>query len=84
MQKSYRQPRRFVQISGMTKKNFIALADTIRAYNENAEWDDTKFTRHLQDVLAGFCASQNKAFNRQHWLDYIAGRLPPFYPLRKR
>lgn len=60
----------------MIKKNFIALADAIRAHNaqlsciSNAR--DT-FTNSQLAILADFCAAQNSNFDRQRWLDYIAG-----------
>ena len=60
----------------MTKKDFIALADAIRAHDaqlsciSNAR--DT-FTESQLAIIASFCATQNPNFNRQRWLDYIAG-----------
>lgn len=60
----------------MTKKNLIALADAIRAHDtqlsciSNAR--DT-FTNSQLAVLADFCAAQNPNFDREGWLDYIAG-----------
>lgn len=58
----------------MSKKHFIALADTIRQWN-NFEQD--KFTERQILQLARFCASQNGMFNRDRWLDYIAGKCGP-------
>jgi hypothetical protein len=59
----------------MTKKNFIALADSTRAFfetNAGAEMDVN--TRNvLINHLADFCHSQNPNFNRERWLGYIAG-----------
>jgi hypothetical protein len=64
----------------MTKKNFIALADAIKAHNDakrgvfgaqNAE--RMCFNAEQQDALADFCQSQNSNFNRERWLGYIAG-----------
>jgi hypothetical protein len=63
----------------MTKKDFIALADTIRAHNELQEGTTPNISFgpiHL-NTLANFCQSQNPAFNRQRWLDYIAGKCGP-------
>ena len=59
----------------MTKNHFIALADAIRDHNEY-ESPPTFGDGHLE-VLADFCASQNPAFNRQRWLDYVAGKCGP-------
>ena len=64
----------------MTKKHFIALADTlkalepinlkqkdVRASAEHRQWEATV------QRLADFCAAQNDQFNRERWLGYIAG-----------
>lgn len=57
----------------MTKKNFIALADHIKQYNQLAIKGESKFT-HLQiNRLAEFCEEQNPRFDRERWLAYIAG-----------
>ena len=59
----------------MTKKNFIALADSIRDWQDaESGTDDSRavsnaFIQHLAD----FCQSQNPQFNRSRWLGYIAG-----------
>jgi len=63
----------------MTKKHFIALADAIREYNEQAFPGGTntasplKFGHTQLLVLADFCQQQNPRFNRFRWLGYIAG-----------
>lgn len=54
----------------MTKKHFIALADAIRRY-------DHGFNANQLNTLADFCESQNPNFNRERWLDYIAGHCGP-------
>jgi len=67
------------EISTMTKKHFIALADSIREHNKvkrnvfgvNAE--RMTFNTEQIDALADFCAQQNSNFNRERWLGYIAG-----------
>jgi hypothetical protein len=59
----------------MTKKHFIALADTIKeqiAYELNRGLVSTKDSGII-DSLANFCASQNPRFDRERWLGYIAG-----------
>lgn len=67
----------------MSKKHFIALADTIREYNKAAFPSGTNIASPLQFdctqlyALANFCQSQNPRFNRQRWLDYIAGECGP-------
>ena len=53
----------------MTKKTFIALANSIRA--------DGTFTPEQIETLADFCAAQNPAFNRARWLAYVAGDCGP-------
>jgi hypothetical protein len=60
----------------MTKKNFIALADSITLHNEAAQACNapaSKFTYSQIQALADFCQSQNPQFNRERWLGYIAG-----------
>lgn len=59
----------------MTKKHFIALADVIKHYNRNQR--RRVFTRDQMVVLAQFCMSQNRGFNMERWLDYIAGKCGP-------
>jgi hypothetical protein len=53
----------------MTKQHFIALADTIRAAGT--------FTPAQIEALAEFCEFQSPRFDRQRWLDYIAGTHGP-------
>jgi len=58
----------------MTKRDFVALADTVvaqyplravRRVGERVQWE------RMRDALADFCASQNPAFDRERWLAYI-------------
>jgi len=65
----------------MSKKDFIALADTLRAVRASysPHWDANLFRAcddHVK-ALADFCAGQNPNFNRERWLDYIAGKCGP-------
>jgi len=65
----------------MTKKHFIELANRIKAFNEPLK-DPVRplagnFTPNQIFMLADFCESQNPRFDRQLWLDYIAGRCGP-------
>jgi hypothetical protein len=66
----------------MTKKQYIAQADAIKAHNDirNAralgEERDRFYHAHIE-TLADFYAVQNPRFDRQLWLDYIAGRCGP-------
>lgn len=50
----------------MTKVHFIALADVIRA-------DINDFHQNTIDRLADFCEAQSPRFDRERWLNYIAG-----------
>jgi hypothetical protein len=63
----------------MTKKHFIALADAIREHNRFAQGGEMEpaFTDFHLDTLAEFCNLQNSGFNRERWLDYIAGKVGP-------
>ena len=70
----------------MTKSSFIALADMIREHDKRvANHDNPCAVRYMDpdvpafhpaqiEALASFCASQNPNFNRERWLDYIAGK----------
>lgn len=57
----------------MSKKDFIALADDIKRSNKYG----VNFTPEHVAVLADFCKGQNGNFNRERWLDYIAGKCGP-------
>ena len=62
----------------MTRKLFVALADSIREHNRLAKFNgETAFTDDQLASLARFCASENPRFKRERWLDYIAGRCGP-------
>lgn len=77
----------------MTKKHFIALADTLKASllsiqvdatlpeyqgSGKRQWqgrlDQWRLTRNM---LGDFCLAQNPRFNRELWLNYIAGKCGP-------
>jgi hypothetical protein len=58
----------------MKKKQFIALADSIKAQQLHAQREGyTAFTEDQLAALADFCQSQNPQFTRSRWLGYIAG-----------
>ena len=62
----------------MTKKQFVALADSIREHNQLAQFNgENAFTVDQLAALARFCAAVNPRFKRERWLDYIAGRCGP-------
>lgn len=54
----------------MTKKDFIALADLIKARPHC-------FSGLAIVSLADFCKDQNQLFNRDRWYDYIGGKCGP-------
>lgn len=62
----------------MTKRHFIAMADAIREHNRVCNRTTAgmyqAFTNGQIAALADFCQSQNSMFNRERWLDYIAGK----------
>ena len=60
----------------MTKKNFIALADFLKALTITPNNGGT-FTLYQIEQLADFCQSQNSNFNRERWLGYITGTNGP-------
>ena len=58
----------------MTKKTFITLANAIRRANHPYPG---AFPQKAIETLADFCESQNPAFKRGRWLDYVAGKCGP-------
>lgn len=58
----------------MTKKQLIALADTIINSAPKDRTADGAFSRSAILELADFCEAQNPNFNRERWLDYIDGK----------
>ena len=64
----------------MTEQNFIALADRIRNWQAWAKVEPYHFVELYQnhiEMLADFCQDQNPGFDRQRWLDYVAGTHGP-------
>ena len=63
-----------------TKKDFIALADTIKAHNEvttrifGRNAGRMTFSQEELDVLAAHFKQNYPAFKSNRWLDYIAGK----------
>ena len=60
----------------MSKKDFIALGDSIREHNRHAVatgQEHLAFTPYHIETLANFCSDQNFNFMRDRWLGYIAG-----------
>jgi hypothetical protein len=55
----------------MSKKDFIALADMIRAARTS---NPDAFRNGEVLELANFCRQQNSSFMRDRWLDYIDGK----------
>lgn len=58
----------------ITKKDFIALADSLRGYQEVANHDQGRF---LIDRLISFMNSNNPHFNESRWRSYLAGECGP-------
>ncbi len=66
----------------MSKKDFIALADTLRAskpIDRGSHIDAAKIAQweFMVEQLADLCAKSNPAFKRAQWLDYVAGKVGP-------
>jgi len=60
----------------MTKKHFIALANTIKVCNASAY--KSRHFSVLQCVeLAAFCREQNPRFNSNRWMSYINNECGP-------
>lgn len=62
----------------MSKKHFIALAHYLED-NALDNWTSVPESAResLREHLANFCHSVNPRFNRERWLDYIAGKCGP-------
>ena len=60
----------------MTKKDFIALADTIRDHNSRPP-GGRQFSHMQLETLALFCHSRNPQFKCERWLGYIHGECGP-------
>ena len=57
----------------MTKKHFIALADTLKAlFTMNNPSKDT-----VLSFITGFCKEQNPRFNTDRFTDYVNGKCGP-------
>lgn len=59
----------------MSKKPFIALADSMKAFfdtNAGKEMDDIS-KGVLMNHMVNFCQDQNPRFNRERWIGYING-----------
>ena len=67
----------------MTKKDFIVLANFIKEHSQNAKKKENKEDgEHVFDTsqiitLANFCQAQNPNFDRDRWLNYVAGKVGP-------
>lgn len=58
----------------MTKKHFIALADRIIRSSPADRSANGIYSDSVIKDLADFCQSQNANFNRERWINYIAGK----------
>ncbi len=63
----------------MSKKDFIALADTMRAFFETngGREMDVNTRGVLLNHLVWFCQGENGNFMRERWLSYITGECGP-------
>ena len=66
------RPQQYFQRYRITTRALVALADAIRIHNRTAD-GRTEFTPDHLRVLADFCAALDPNFNRERWIDYIAG-----------
>jgi len=58
----------------MSKRDFIALADVIRAFNKSGR---RPFSEGELSALADWCQATNPRFNRPWWFGYIRGICGP-------
>jgi len=63
----------------MSKKDFIKLADALRAQKPQPNWSKNKMVQWRLDVnaISDVCLSQNPNFKPSRWLDYINGECGP-------
>ena len=71
----------------MSKKHFIELADCLRARlaEVSSKYIQSPLyltvaqdeVRETINAIADVCAADNPRFNRQRWLEYIAGKIGP-------
>lgn len=68
----------------MSKKDFIALADALRAHDpatltisDEARAGAIEQRNGMLDAIVRFCRSQNPAFKEDRWRDYLAGKCGP-------
>lgn len=63
----------------MSKKDFIALADALRAERPASNWSLNKMAQWELDVraVADACEAANPRFNRELWMDYVCGLCGP-------
>lgn len=63
----------------MTKQDFIALADTLRAERPNMNWNKNKHVQWSLDchAVARVCQQQSGRFNKERWWGYLRGECGP-------
>src|SRR5271166_5021243 len=67
------------QTMSMSKRDFVALADALRAEKPGDNWNPNKRVQWELDVeaIADVCAASNPRFKRDRWMSYIAGECGP-------
>jgi hypothetical protein len=63
----------------MSKQDFIALADGLRAEKPGENWNPNKRVQWELDVkaVADVCAASNPRFKRDRWMSYVNGECGP-------
>lgn len=63
----------------MTKQDFIALADALKAQVPQVNWSVNKHVQWELDcnAVARVCKQQNNRFNKERWLGYLRGECGP-------
>lgn len=75
--------KHFIELADCLKKPGMIPAAVERAIGQPDISDDTveaikqRVLKAIADELADFCNAQNPNFNRQRWLEYIAGECGP-------
>lgn len=63
----------------MTKANFIALADALKAQRPADHWDPNKKAQWMLDVkaIANACKASSSKFKEDLWIAYVNGEVGP-------
>jgi len=63
----------------MSKRDFVKLADALRAERPGDNWNPNKRVQWELDIkaIANVCAESNPRFKRERWMSYVNGECGP-------